>query len=227
MVADAPPPPPAAVTSVAVGARAPVAVERIGRSVRGRAIRMWRVGDPAAPRRVLVVGCVHGNECVGLRIVDRLRRAAPPDGVQLLLVRDLNPDGYARRVRQNAHGVDLNRNSSAGWRRLTGPYDSGPRAWSEPETRAIRRVILDERPALTVWYHQPLRCVASRTRAARRYARLVGLPTKPLPRPGSLSRWQNERVRSGPAFVVELAGGRASVAAVRRHARAVLNVARG
>jgi murein peptide amidase A len=213
MLADAPPP--------------PVHVERIGRSVEGRGIRVARVGDPAAPRRVLVVGCVHGNECAGMRIVARLRRSAPPAGVQLLLVRTLNPDGSARGIRQNAHGVDLNRNSSADWRRLRGPYDSGPRPWSEPETRAIRRLILDERPALTVWYHQPLALVASRGRAARRYARMVGLPARRLPRPGSLSRWQNERVRSGPAFVVELGAGRASDATVRRHARAVLRLARG
>jgi protein MpaA len=213
MLADAPP--------------AALHAERVGGSVEGRAIRMTRVGDPAAPRKVLVIGCVHGNECAGLRIVARLRRSAPPAGVQLLLVRTLNPDGYARRIRQNARGVDLNRNSSAGWRRLHGAYDSGPRPWSEPETRAIRRVILGERPALTVWYHQPLRLVASRAPAARRYARLVGLPAHPLPRPGSLPRWQNERVRSGPAFVVELGPGRASDATVRRHARAVLTLSRG
>jgi murein peptide amidase A len=212
MLADAPP---------------AVHVERVGESVQDRVIRMTRVGDPAAPRRVLVVGCVHGNECAGMRIVARLRRSTPPAGVQLLLIRTLNPDGLVRRTRGNARGVDLNRNSSAGWRRLTGPYASGPRPWSEPETRAIRRVILDERPALTVWYHQPLALVAARTPAARRYARLVGLPARALPRPGSLSRWQNERVRSGPAFVVELGAGRASDATVRRHARAVLTLARG
>ena len=44
---------------------------------------------------------------------------------------------------------------------------------------------------------------------ARSYARLVGLPVRPLPHyPGSLSRWTNERVRRGSSFVVELPGRR-------------------
>ena len=92
-----------------------------------------RVGDPAAARKVLVVGCVHGDECAGRAIVARLR-AAPqraPAGAELLLVRNINPDGFARGTRQNARGVDLNRNPPQGWRDL-GPrgsrYHAGPAA---------------------------------------------------------------------------------------------------
>jgi murein peptide amidase A len=201
---------------------------RIGRSVEGRPIGVWRVGDPDAARRVLVVGCIHGDEPAGRAIVRRLRAATPPDGVQLLLVQNLNPDGFARGTRQNAHGVDLNRNASYG-RRYLGPPGSptyaGPRAWSEPEARAIRALIRRERPAVSVWYHQPLRLIAGSGPVARRYGRLVGLPTRPLPRPGSMIGWQNARIRSGPAFVVELPPGRPAPALVRRHARAVLSVA--
>ena len=39
--------------------------ERIGRSVEGRPIGVVRIGDPAAPRKLLVVGCIHGDECAG------------------------------------------------------------------------------------------------------------------------------------------------------------------
>jgi murein peptide amidase A len=211
-----------------------VRVERIGRSVQGRPIVVVRIGDPAAPRKVLVVGCIHGDEGAGRAVVNRLRDgAAAPPGVELLLVRDLNPDGRARGTRQNAHGVDLNRNSSRAWRDLGPPgsrYYAGPRPFSEPETRAIRALILRERPAVTVWYHQPFGVVdfpeSGSARLTRAYARVSGLPAQRLgARPGSMSRWQNARVRRGSSIVVELPAGPLRAGALRRHAAAVLAVA--
>ena len=212
----------------------PPRVERIGRSVEGRPINVVRIGDPAAPRKVLVVGCIHGNEPAGRAIVDLLRAGgvAPP-GAELLLVRNMNPDGFQHHTRQNARGVDLNRNSPQG-RRFLGPpgspYYAGPRPFSEPETRAIRALILRDRPAVTIWYHQPLALVdrpeAGGDAVARAYARLSGLPAGRLaPRPGSMSRWVNTRVRPGSSIVVELPAGPLSPAAARRHARAVLALA--
>jgi murein peptide amidase A len=233
----------AAALLVALAAPAPASVEqavpaprieRLGRSVEGRAINLVRVGDPAAPRKVLVVGAIHGDEPAGRGIVDLLRAggAAPP-GAELLLVRNLNPDGLQRGTRQNARGVDLNRNSSQGRRFLGGPgspYYAGPRAFSEPETRAIRALILRERPVVTVWYHQPFGLVdrpeAGDDAITRAYARLSGLPARRLaPRPGSMSRWLNARVRAGSSIVVELPAGRLAPAAARRHADAVLGLA--
>jgi protein MpaA len=208
-------------------------IERLGRSVEGRPIAVVRIGDRAAARKVLVVGTVHGDEPAGRAVVDVLRRRAAPRGVELLLVRDLNPDGLRRHTRQNARGVDLNRNSSQGRRSLGGPgsrFYAGPRPFSEPETRAIRALILRERPALTIWYHQPYGLVdpprPGGDALARRYGRLTGLSVRPLrPIPGGLPRWQNVRVRRGSAFVVELRAGPLSAAGRRRHAAAVLALA--
>jgi murein peptide amidase A len=200
--------------------------EPIGRSVQGRPIGVTRVGDPAAPRKVLVVGSVHGNEPAGRSIAAVLGVAVPPPGAQLLIVRNLNPDGFQRHTRANAHGVDLNRNSPQHW------AGAGPRPWSEPETLAIRALILRERPALSIWYHQPYGLVdppeAGDPAPARRYAQLTGLPLHRLAlRPGSLTRWQNARVSAGSAFVVELPRGRLTAAERDRHAAAVLDLAVG
>ncbi|HEX7299241.1 MAG TPA: DUF2817 domain-containing protein [Solirubrobacteraceae bacterium] len=211
--------------AVALGAawvpHAAAPAEVIGHSVQGRPISLVRVGDPAAPRKILVVGEVHGNEPAGRAIVDALRRSTPAPGTQLLLVRDLNPDGFAHDTRTNAHGVDLNRNSSAHW------AGAGPRPWSEPETRALRALVLRERPTLTIYYHQPFGLVdvpeGNRPQAARAYAGRSGLPLRRLSRrPGSLSRWQNVRLRAGSAFVVELGPGPLTPARRRRHVAAVL-----
>ena len=195
--------------------------EVIGRSVQGRPITLARIGDPAAARKVLAVGCIHGNEPAGRAIVDELMRAGPAPGTQLLLVRDMNPDGLADHERTNAHGVDLNRNSPEHW------AGAGARPWSEPEARAIRDLILREDPTYSVYYHQPFGLVdvpeGGRPATARRYAELVGLPLKRLSRrPGSISRWQNIRVRAGSAFVVELAPGPLPAALRLRHVAAVL-----
>jgi murein peptide amidase A len=198
-----------------------VSSEVIGHSVEGRAITVTRVGDPDATHRILVVGCIHGNEPAGRGIVETLQRSSPAPGTQLLLVRDLNPDGFAHHVRTNARGVDLNRNSPEHW------AGAGARPWSEPETRAIRDLILRERPTLSIYYHQPFGLVdvpeGGRPQDARRYAELSGLPLRRLGRrPGSVSRWQNVRLRAGSAFVVELAAGPLPAALRLRHVAAVL-----
>jgi murein peptide amidase A len=212
----------------------PVPVSHVvfGRSVERRPLRAVVLGDPAAPRRALVVGCIHGNECAGEAIVRRLRYVTPPPGVALWLVLSVNPDGHALDTRQNAHGVDLNRNFAYRWRPLPrGTFWSGPRPLSEPETRSVRRLILRIRPTLTVWYHQHLRVVddsGGDPGIEGRYARAVGLPFRCLPRyPGSATTWENHVMPSSTAFVVELPAGPVSPAAARRHAGAVLAAAQG
>jgi hypothetical protein len=213
----------ALLAAAALAAAAPPA-EVIGHSVEHRPITVTRTGDPNAPRKVLVVGEVHGNERAGRGIVEALEKTTPPRGSELLLVEDLNPDGVAHDTRTNARGVDLNRNSPEHW------AGAGAKPWSEPETQAIRRLILRERPALTIYYHQPFGLVdvpeGGHPQAARFYARLVGLPLRRLSRrPGSLSRWQNVRIRRGSAIVVELPRGPLGAATRRRHVAAVLSLA--
>jgi len=203
----------------------------LGRSVDGRPIVAYELGDPSSARKVLVVGCVHGNEAAGVAIANRLVALTPPAGVDLWVVPSVNPDGEAAATRGNAHGVDLNRNFPLGWRPLAGVYDSGPRALSEPESRIVYRVALRLRPAISIWFHQHLDLVdesGGTVAIERHFARLVGLRTARLPRyPGSIVTWENARFRGTTAFVVELPAGRPSVAAAARFARAVDTLARG
>lgn len=202
----------------------------IGRSTQGRPIRAVRVGSPRARIKVLVVGAVHGNEPAGRQVVDRLRRVTPPRGTALWLIEDLNPDGSAAGTRQNAAGVDLNRNFPYRWRHQDGEYESGPGPASEPETQAIQRFVERERPRITLWYHQALRMVVKSTgdhRLERLYSRRSELPRKRLPRyHGTAVSWQNTTFRGDTAFVVELPAGPLSSAGVRRHARATLALAK-
>jgi hypothetical protein len=204
----------------------------IGRSVRGRTITAQVVGPDSAPRKILVVGCIHGNECAGVRIVSALERVSPPAGIQLWLVAEMNPDGTAANTRQNAHGVDLNRNFPFRWEPISeATYYSGPHALSEPETRVAVALVRRVRPAVTIFYHQHEDLVdmsGGDRGVARRYAQLAGLAATCLPfLPGTAVGWSNHTFPGTTAFVVELPAGPVGQGALRRHLRAVRGVEQG
>jgi protein MpaA len=198
----------------------------VGRSVDGRPIVAIETGDFDAPARVLVVGCVHGNEPAGIAIANRLARLSPPRELDLWIVPDLNPDGVAAHTRGNAHGVDLNRNFPWLWQRLSGLFYSGSGPLSEPESRIAVRLIRRARPRISIWFHQHMDLVdesGGRLTVERRFATRVGLPLARLGRePGSVVGWQNHTHRGTTAFVVELPPGALPPAAVRRYAQAVV-----
>jgi N-acetylmuramoyl-L-alanine amidase len=191
------------------------------------------VGGARTRLSVLVVGAVHGNEPGGKAVVARLRRANPPRGIGLWLVGDLNPDGAAAGTRQNAAGVDLNRNFPYRWRAAGSPFDtyhSGACPLSEPESRAVARFVERVRPRVTIWYHQALGIVVrgeGDPALERLYSRRSGLSRGRLPRyRGTAVSWQNQRFSGDSSFVVELPGGPLSPTESRRHAGAVLALAR-
>jgi protein MpaA len=199
----------------------------IGHSLRGRPIYAYENGALGG-KPVLLVGCIDGNEPAGIAIAKALETMAPPPGVDLWIVPDLNPDGVAAGTLQNAGGVDLNRNFPWQWQRLTGTFSSGPRALSEPESRAAHSLIQDLRPRISIWFHQHLGVVDDSQGSValeRRFARLVGLPLARLTDyPGSVASWENHVLAGSTAFVVELHAGSLTAAQALRYARAVLAI---
>ncbi len=200
----------------------------LGRSQRGRPIRVHRYGNFSSARKLLVVGCIHGDECEGIDVTRRLARGPVPPGLDLWIVHNLNPDGRRLGSRLNGRGVDLNRNFGSEWTpigRRWDPQYSGPRPWSERETRLARRVVARVRPDVTIWYHQPqglVRAWGGSKPRARRYARLAGERYRSIRwLNGTAPNWQNHRFPGAASFVVELPAGRLASAAAARHARAV------
>jgi hypothetical protein len=196
-----------------VGARMSVA----GTSVGGRPLRRLDLGRPDAPA-VLLTALVHAVEYVGsLALLEVIRSiaTAPNDELlrhtRLVVLPIVNPDGLhancqrlasGRRAyhRCNGRGVDLNRNfpwltpelplnplGGSRWRRS--PHYVGPHPLSEPETRALRDVVDEVRPRVSVGFHS--------------FGELLLYPwaftTKPNPR-----RTQYER--AGRAFLTNLRG---------------------
>lgn len=208
-------------------------ITTIGYSADHRPIRLIVIGDPRARHPALVVGCIHGNETAGIAVARRLAAGPPPRGTALWIIPDLNPDGVAAGTRQNAHGVDLNRNFPYRWRRQYAPGDpqyAGPGPLSEPESALTHALILRVVPRVSIWFHQPQGLTdgsGGDVRIERRFAALSGLPLHQLTRyPGSATTWEDHRFPGTTAFVVELPPGHPSSAAVGRYAHAVLDVAR-
>ena len=209
----------AAAAPVAVEATAPARANRpavigvrvVGHSVQDRKIFAFHVGDPKADTTAVIMAAMHGNELAPQRIVRTLRDGGPISGVNLWLVPTYNRDGAARHDRQNARGVDLNRNYPFRWKPLSGSYYSGPRPKSEPETRAFMRFLDRVDPDYVISFHQPLHGIDPRgaklPKWTRNLARNLHLPTHRVDCGGAchgtMTQWFNHR-HDGFAITVEL-----------------------
>jgi len=180
----------------------------IGRSVQGRPIFAEIVGQ--GTDTALVMGAIHGDEPAAGALVrelaDRLR--ADPrllEGRRVVLLPVANPDGLAARTRENARGIDLNRNFDT-----TNRVDNstnGLRPLTEPESQALQSVIKEYAPGRIISVHQPLNCIdydGPGEAIAARMAQDCDLPVKKIgARPGSLGSYTGETLKI-PTITVEL-----------------------
>jgi protein MpaA len=187
----------------------------LGRSLLGRPISIFERGDPTAAERILVVGCIHGNESAGIAVANRLRSTPLPPGLDLWVIPSANPDGVARGTRTNGRGVDLNRNFGWRWRPIGRRGDlqySGAGPLSEPETRLLVGAINRIQPDVTIWFHQPIGVVDASggdLAVEQHFASAAGMRVSRLARyPGGVTNWQNANFPGTTAFVVELPAGR-------------------
>jgi protein MpaA len=140
------------------------------RSVENRPILHFdRPARLAKHQKILVFALTHGDEGpsgdVARSWIERLIQIDPRNEWRVVPV--LNPDGFKRKTRTNARGVDINRNyPTKNWDRLAiqrwkGKKSSdprkypGPQANSEPETRCSIRHIEDFKPDFIISIHTP------------------------------------------------------------------------
>jgi carboxypeptidase D len=121
----------------------------IGKSVKGFPLYVLEIsnnpGVLEAKPNVKLVGNIHGDETLGRTLDAGLAEwlcanyqtdataKKIVDGVHLYLLPSLNPDGYAAKERNNANGVDLNRDFPD---RFTNPT-CAPTGKEQPETTAL------------------------------------------------------------------------------------------
>ena len=171
-------------------------------------MEVWR---PAGPCELLIHAGIHGEEGETTVALSRALRLLTEPSPSCAVVLGVNPDGLVRGTRGNARGVDLNRNfPTKDWRpdpvthrsTLDAPRDvilspgSGP--GSEPETKAIIRLVEELEPEAVVALHAPLACIddAKQGPLARWIAERTGLPLVAdvgYPTPGSFGTWGGEK----------------------------------
>lgn len=112
-------------------------------------------------------GTIHGNEKSATAtlnsFIDQLEARAGdiPAHRTIIVIPNVNPDGYAANSRLNARGVDLNRNFPASnWKpgvTMPGgeylPEGGGTAPLSEPESQALGSYVTSQSPRLVVSYH--------------------------------------------------------------------------
>jgi hypothetical protein len=136
----------------------------------GRQLWSFGLGDESKPT-MYFGAAVHGWEWENafglLRLVEVLCENPMLEGMNTAdlhfkIMPIQNPAGYDAFTRQDARGVDLNRNFDVAWEDLPVPQDvvvpwdynyKGPRAASEPETQAIQGIIDRHRPVCVIDYH--------------------------------------------------------------------------
>jgi protein MpaA len=205
---------PATPALAVTGHPAVVETRTIGHTVQGRNLVAWRLGQPTARTKVVVLAAMHGDETGPSRILLNLRDGRAIRGADIWVVPQYNRDGIDRHTRKNAHGVDLNRNYPYHWVHLTGTYDSGPTAASEPETRAVMAFLRLVRPRYVVSFHQPLdgvgRAGPKGATFVQRLHRGLGLPVKSFNCTGvchgTMTEWFNHSF-PGVAVTVEYGRG--------------------
>ncbi len=146
-----------------------------GVSFEGRPLIVYRLGYGNSAR--LIVGAIHGGyEWNTVHVIsDTLAYFEEnpeelPSDVTLYLIPCANPDGYVAGTdpivaRMNGNGVDLNRNWDYEWQQMathgTRPVKAGSEPFSEPETRALRDLILEKDVEAAIFYHSVMGVVFS------------------------------------------------------------------
>lgn len=136
----------------------------IGYSVQGKPIKATYFG--IGPKKILLIGSLHGNESNTGKMLDswisylRANQNQIAKDRTFVILPYTNPDGVGKNQRFNANGVDLNRNwDTPQWQALTYlqnksyPTGGGSTPFSEPESQALRNLILAEQPNKIITYH--------------------------------------------------------------------------
>ena len=136
----------------------------IGTSVQGRTLWALEITDypdsHEVEPEVRLIGAHHGNEDISVEVPYDIAHhllenyttdpdiANLVDNYEIWIIPMMNPDGLENGSRENANGVDLNRNY--GYMRDSGDLSG---AYSQPETKAIRDHALDHNFCLSLSYH--------------------------------------------------------------------------
>lgn len=200
--------------------------EPFGESMLGVPLVAWW---PLRTPTRLVWAAIHGEEAVTLQSAHHLLRTVHAADACAVVVPVANPDGVLAGTRQNARGVDLNRNfPSDGWRDVPSPTfwptttirttehrtqlsSPGTGPGSESETQALMSLVERVQPELVIDLHTPLECVIAISDAAVPVAEHLAEPASlPVvrelagPTPGDSAAWCEAHGATAVTYEFEL-----------------------
>ena len=161
---------------------------------------------------VLIIGVFHGDEPQGKFLIENyLKNFKGVSKNRLLFIPCLNPDGLISESRQNANGVDLNRNFPTKNWELTEKNDffGGENQASEIETKFVVEIIEEYSPDLILTLHAPFKVVNYDGPAevvAQKISEIINYPVQHdigYPTPGSFGTYAGVE-RNIPTITLEL-----------------------
>lgn len=183
------------------------------KSIQGREIELFVYEGNKVGKTVLIIGVFHGDEPQGETLINRFikeNQCIPKN--KMLFIPCLNPDGKALNTRQNANGVDLNRNFPTKNRKIIEDehYFGGKEPASEPETKFIINVLEKYKPDFILTLHTPYKVVnydGPAQKQAEILSRITGYPVSEdigYETPGSFGTYAGKE-RNIPTITLELA----------------------
>lgn len=157
-----------------------------------------------SPKKILVISLIHGDEThsgsLGRFWLERLEKISPRNSWRVIPV--ANPDGVKQKTRNNANGIDINRNfptvdwSSDAikfWEKFAQKSQRkfpGYAAASESETTCIMKHLEDYKPDFVISIHTPLNVLDFDGPKLKKRIPYSYLPWRSLGNfPGSLGRY--------------------------------------
>lgn len=181
-------------------------------TVQNREIELLEMTSMSKGKTILIIGVFHGDEPQGEFLIRKfIETKKTPCKNRMLIIPCLNPDGKALGTRQNANGVDLNRNFPTKNRKMleNKHYFCGISAASEVETRFMIDILERYKPDFILSLHAPYRVVNYDGEAkiyAEKLSEITGYPVEEdigYETPGSFGTYAGKE-RDIPIITLEL-----------------------
>ncbi len=182
------------------------------KTIKNNTVELLETKNNNYDKTVLIIGVFHGEEPQGEYLISQfLKTDLSKIKNKLLIIPCLNPDGKSINKRQNANGIDLNRNfPTKNWKITDNPeYFGGNMPNSEIETKFMVEVLDNYKFDAILSIHAPFKIVnydGPAKNIAEKISSITGYPVQAdigYPTPGSFGNYAGVE-RNIPTITLEL-----------------------
>ena len=185
---------------------------KTAKTIKNNKIELFETTNTDYKKTVLIIGVFHGEEPQGEYLINKfLETNLSEIKNKLLVIPCLNPDGKSINRRQNANGIDLNRNfPTTNWKKTdNADYFGGNEPASEIETKFMIEVLNNYKINAILSIHAPFKIVnydGPAKEIAEKISKITGYPVQAdigYPTPGSFGNYAGVE-RNIPTITLEL-----------------------